>query len=207
MKKLIPYLTLILLGIQSCTKNNDGCDTPKDNYYYLTAAQINQTPYFTNPAFDTISYVSDKGDTLTFVKTRTDTIWEREEGQGNPDCGYDQDFYQTIHNTYATIKGIGSFDVKHGSYRSSLFAYLPTDLIVVEFKELDFLVRDFRVGSENGTYFFDKITKGNKIYNNAIKIYHNLKDSTSGESFINKEFGFFSIKNNLTNTEFNYLTK
>ncbi len=110
--KLFSIITLIMLT-QSCTKNNDGCFTPKDNYFYLTTSQLNQTPYFNNPAFDTINFTSEKGDTLIFVKTFTDTTWYNSNGQGNPDCGYDQNYFQTTHNTYATIKGNGSFDVKH----------------------------------------------------------------------------------------------
>jgi hypothetical protein len=42
----------------------------KTNYYYLTAAQLNQTPYFTNPAFDTISFTSDKGGYLNLCKNQ-----------------------------------------------------------------------------------------------------------------------------------------
>lgn len=110
--KLLSIITIILLT-QSCGKEEYPNVEHKTNYYYLTAAQLNQTPYFTNKAFDTINYASDKGDTLTFVKTKTDTTWYCEDGSGNPNTGYDKDCYQTIHNTYSTIKGNGSFKVSH----------------------------------------------------------------------------------------------
>ncbi|MCX6186242.1 MAG: hypothetical protein NTU43_04485 [Bacteroidetes bacterium] len=205
--KSLLLLSLLVLLIQSCTKDtNNGNTTPKNTYYYLTEAQLNQTPYFTNPAFDTISFASDKGDTLTFVKAKTDTTWYCEPANYNPD-NHDQNCYQTLHNTYTTIKGNGSFDVKHSKDGFGYYNYSISDLVIISFYNLQFLVRDFRIGSKNGTFFYDSINKGNKIYNNSIKIYHNLNDSLTGESFINKDFGVFSIKNNQTNTEFNYLTK
>ncbi len=203
--KLLSMITIIMLT-QSCSKDNNNSQSynPKNYYFYLTAAQLNQTPYFTNKAFDTISFVSDKGDTLTFVKTKTDTSWYCERTTSNPDNN-DQNCYQKLHNTYTTIKGNGSFDVKHS--KKGYFYGVLTDLVEIKFNELYFLVRDFRIGSKVGTFFFDTISRGNKIYNNSIKIYPNLNDSFIGESFINIDFGYFSIKNNQTNTEYNYLAK
>lgn len=116
MKNSIYFLVLpvaFVLLFQSCTKNNSQYNSPKTTYYYLTFAQLNQTPYFTSKAFDTISFASDKGDTLTFVKTKTDTTWYCEPTTNNPD-NKDQNCYQTLNNTYTTIRGNGSFDVKLG---------------------------------------------------------------------------------------------
>ena len=202
---LLSIITTILLT-QSCSKENNNSQSynPQKYYFYLTTAQLSQTPYFTNKAFDTISFASDKGDTLTFVKTKTDTTWYCERTTSNPDNN-DQNCYQSSHNAYTTIKGNGSFDVKH-SKKGYFYGTLP-DLVEIKFNELSFLVRDFRIGSRVGTFFFDTIIRGNKIYNNSIKIYPNLNDSFIGESFINKDFGYFSIKNNQSSTEFNYLTK
>lgn len=47
--KLLSTITIILLT-QSCMKEEYDKVELKTNYYYLTAAQLNQTPYFTNPA-------------------------------------------------------------------------------------------------------------------------------------------------------------
>ena len=108
--KLLSIIILILLT-QSCVKENSTQSyNPQNYYFYLTAAQITQTPYFTNPAFDTISFASDKGDTLTFVKTKTDTTWYCERTTSNPDNN-DQNCYQTLYNTYATVKGNRGFFV------------------------------------------------------------------------------------------------
>lgn len=150
--KLLSIITIILLT-QSCMKEEYDKVEHKTNYYYLTAAQLNQTPYFTNPAFDTISFTSDKGDTLTFVKTKTDTNWYCENGSGNPNTGYDKDCYQTIHNNYIPTKGNGSFDVEHGYVNSNLFSFRVIEIINVKFNQLNFLVQDYYIGSKIGTVF------------------------------------------------------
>jgi hypothetical protein len=203
--KLLSIITIIMLT-QSCSKDNNNSQSynPKNYYFYLTAAQLNQTPYFTNKAFDTISFASDKGDTLTFVKTKTDTSWYCERTTSNPDNN-DQNCYQTLHNTYTTIKGNGSFDVKH-SKKGYYFGTLP-DLVEIKFNQLNFLVQDYYIGSKVGGPFYDSLVKGNNTYKNVIDIFHNLNDSTVAVAFINKDFGYFSIKNNQTNTEYNYLAK
>jgi hypothetical protein len=43
------------------------------NYYYLTAEQLGKTPYFNNPDFDTLTFVSNLQDTLVFAKTKVDS--------------------------------------------------------------------------------------------------------------------------------------
>ncbi len=192
----------IMLFIQSCMKEEYDKVEHKTNYYYLTAAQLNQTPYFTNPTFDTISFASDKDDTLTFVKIKTDTTWYCENGWGNPNTGYDEDCYQTLHNTYATVKGNGSFEVKQGNVNSNLFFYRTTDMINFQFNELNFFIRDYRIGTKNGTIFYDTILVGNNTYSNSIKIFHNLNDSSVALGYINKDFGLFSINDKLNETEY-----
>ncbi len=201
--KLIFLLTLFVMLLQNCTKDaetrNDGKGAT--TYYYLTAVALNQTPYFTNSGFDTISFASNKGDTLTFVKTKTDTTWYSEYASNNPDNN-SKNLYQTIHNTYTTIKGSGSFDVKHSK---KIHFKVLTDVLEIKFNNILLLVGDYRIGSMNGTFFYQSLIKNNVTYYNAIKIYHNLNDSSVGEGFINKDFGFFSTKDNQTNLEYNLL--
>lgn len=191
--KLFSVITLIMLT-QSCTKNNDGCYTPKDNYYYLTTAQLNQTPYLTNPAFDTISYTSDKGDTLTFVKTKTDTTWYTEKGYiGSPDCGYDQNYYQTIHNSYETIKGSGSFDVKQWKQNSGW----DTDFIDFEINNVVFHIYESTINDTKASNYIAKLTLNNKIYIDChYFILNNLK------IHLNKSSGIFLIEDLLSNVKF-----
>lgn len=184
---------------QSCSKNNDDSIPVEDTYYYLTSAQLNQTPYFTNKAFDTISYTSDKGDTLTFVKTKTDTSWYGERANTNPE-DQSMNYYQTINNTYSTIKGIGSFYVKHS--KKGYFYGTQLDLIQINFNNIGFYFSDYQVGSMDYWTFKRNSLINNKLFNDLIVIYPNSYDSLSAEVYINKEYGLFYFNDKIKNIEF-----
>jgi hypothetical protein len=194
--KLFGALFMMLL-VQSCIKEEYDKVEHKTNYYYLTAAQLNQTPYFTNPTFDTISFASNKGDTLTFVKIKTDTTWYCENGWGNPNTGYDKDCYQTIHNTYATVKGNGSFDVKHIKENNYLSTYLQ-----IKFSNLIFYYDAIAIDDVTFGRFVGDLVKNNQTFRNTIYTYNNYTDSLIAISYINKDFGLFSINDKLNDTEY-----
>lgn len=185
--------------LQSCTKDpKNGCRARQDNYFYLTAAQLNQTPYFTNPAFDTISYASDKGDTLTFVKTKTDTTWYKEDGSGSPDCGYDQDFYQTIHNTYTTIKGNGNFDVKL-NYKTSTNSLFRLD---ITFNSKLFWIGNDAIGVKNTNGYLGDLNINGSNYVNVSKA-----SSTTYNIFLNNNFGLLRVEYFIDNINWFYYEK
>lgn len=186
--KLFSIIILILLT-QSCVKENSTQSyNPQKYYFYLTAAQISQTPYFTNPAFDTISFASNKGDTLTFVKTKTDTTWYCERTTSNPDNN-DQNCYQTLHNTYATIKGNGSFDIKHilkGSSYSNKIEY--------NFNNLRFWAYDDWIGWNGFSTYQENDFINNFNFKSSITIYITPNDTLiSDKGFINKDYGLYSV--------------
>jgi hypothetical protein len=199
--KLISILLLIMLT-QSCTKNGGGCYTPQSYYIPLNAAQLNQTPYFTKPAFDTISFASDKGDTLTFVKTKTDTTWYEEQGNGNPDCGYDRVFSQTLRNTYTTIKGNGSFEVKHVKKGLQIF-----DFIQFRFNQINFSTHDWVIGDKSNPAFIDNINLGNRSYNNLTKIVKSNSTEDIAYTFMNVNFGIFYVEDLIEKTQWFILNK
>ncbi len=205
MKTKLLYITIFcLLIIQACKRDNtdSGCPSYSTNYKTLTLEAINQTPYFTNPAFDTISFASDKGDTVIFVKAKTDTAWYCENDNSNADCPKENaNCYQVLHNSYTTIKGVGNLDIKH----SKKTIEFP-DLIEITFNDLHFKVRDYRIGLKEKPYFLS-IVKGNKTYYNVIIIYPNLNESTIAEAFINIENGCFNFRDKSTNTEYNLISK
>ena len=137
--KLLPLLFICFILIQSCEKPDpNGCHNAVIFYNYLSDAARNQTPYFTNPAFDTISFASDKGDTLIFVKTKTDSTWYKEEIRGNPACDWDKNYFQILHNTYTTIKGSGTFDLRHSKKNNSG----NIDIIELHFNDFVFYTGD-----------------------------------------------------------------
>jgi hypothetical protein len=187
----------MMLFIQSCLKEEYEKVEHKPNYYYLTTAQLNQTPYFTNPNFDTISFASDKGDTLTFVKTKTDTNWYCENGSGNPNTGYDEDCYQTIHNTYATIKGNGSFDVKHvfkdGPYNK---------FIEISFNNTAIFINDWIIEDKTYPTYIDNISIRNKNFTYLTRVTINNGIENTALTYLNKKYGLFYFEDLKSNTQY-----
>ena len=195
--KLFLLLTLFVTLLQSCTKDPEPYNNvPIITYYYLSAWQLNQTPYFTNPAFDTISFACNKGDTLTFVKTKTDTTWYCERTTNNPDNN-DQNCYQTIHNTYSTIKGNGSFDVKF--FKKTSEASINT--IYINFNGMYFHINsEWLNPSFNYLYSIGTYKINGRNFENSIYGYRILGDTTSDYLILNKENGVIQLNNKLLNT-------
>jgi hypothetical protein len=187
--KLLLLLTLFVTLLQSCTKDPVTTNgTPITKYEYLTAGDLNQTPYFTNPAFDTISFASDKGDTLTFVKTKTDSTWYCQNQSLVTDYKI---CYQTIHNSYTSIKGIGSFDVKHS--RKINYKDL-TDIIELTFNNIYFLLDQNWISPTFGyKYFIGQYQINNLNYSDALYAYSILGDTNSLKMVINKDFGAIRV--------------
>lgn len=201
MKTKLLYITIFsLLITQACKRDNtdSGCPSYSTSYKTLTLDAINQTPYFTNTAFDTISFASDKGDTITFVKTKTDTSWYCENDNSNADCPKENaNCYQVLHNSYLTLKGIGTFDIKH-----SKKGYKFSNGIEVTINNVVFLYGDQQVGY-NGYWTYKKnISLKNKIYHDLMVIYPNSYDSLVAESFINKEYGLFYFNDRIENINY-----
>jgi hypothetical protein len=195
--KLIYLLTFFVMLAQSCTKDPIATNgTPITKFEYLTAGALNQTPYFTNTAFDTISFASDKGDTLSFVKTKTDTSWYCENqslASNYKIC------YQTIHNTYTTIKGVGSFDVKHSrkiDYKDM------SDIINFHINNTYFLCGDEQIGYIGYWTFKKVVTIKNRSFNDVIVLYPNSYDSLEAESYINKDKGLFYFNDKVDNINY-----
>lgn len=185
--------------MQSCVKENSTQRyNPKNYYFYLTSAQISQTPYFTNPAFDTISFASNKGDTLTFVKTKTDTTWYCERTTSNPDNN-DQNCYQTLHNTYATTKGNVSFDVKF--FKKTSEASINT--IYINFNGMYFHINsEWLTPSFNYLYSIGSYKINGRNFENSIYGYRILGDTTSDYLILNKENGVIQLNNKLLNSTY-----
>lgn len=201
--KLLGIFLLFMLS-QSCSKDpyNPGCGTKQTYYYTLTNSEINQSPYFTNPAFDTVSFASDKGDTLTFVKTKTDTTWYYEQGNGDPDCGYDKKYFQTIHNNYATIKGVGSFDMKH-SKKINTGSLL--NVISFKFNNTYFIVGGSQIGYNLYWTFKKVVNLKNRNFSDVIVLYPNSYDSLIAESYVNKDNGVIYFVDKIENINYTIL--
>ncbi|MES2653955.1 MAG: hypothetical protein V4620_00090 [Bacteroidota bacterium] len=191
---------MIALLLQSCGKEKGaGCTgTPGTEYFTLKTDAINKTPYFTNPTFDTVSFASDKGDTLIFVKTKTDTLWYEEQGGGSPDCGYNTNSYQVLHNTYTTIKGDASFDVKHSKKndRNNI------NIFEIQIGNYKFYESDGAINNFNHPRYIGSLTLNNKTFNNVLYSYNLYNDSTSALCYLNKDNGLFYFYDKLNDKKF-----
>jgi hypothetical protein len=181
---------LLVLLLFSCEKPDpNGCHNAVIFYNYLSDAARNQTPYFTNPAFDTISFASDKGDTLIFVKTKTDSTWYKEEIRGNPACDWDKEYYQVLHNKYTTLKGNGSFDVKY-SYKTQDYGLFRIEIF---FNNIHFIICECIIDDVKYKNYIGDFTVNNKTFTNTFYEYNNISENTKGIGYINKGLGLFYL--------------
>jgi hypothetical protein len=188
--KLLPILFICFILTQSCEKPDpNACHNAVIFYNYLTDAARNQTPYFTNPAFDTISFASDKGDTVTFVKTKTDSTWYKEEIRGNPACDWDKEYYQVLHNKYTTLKGNGSFDVKY-SYKTQDYGLFRIEIF---FNNIHFIICECIIDDVKYKNYIGDFTVNNKTFTNTFYEYNNISENTKGIGYINKGLGLFYL--------------
>ena len=128
----------ILFFLVACKRDNSSGDLP-DIYNYLTKDQIAKTPYFTNPDFDTLTFISNKGDTLIFAKQKTISSFYRTEITGCNGCASQYSNYQQLLNTYQTIKGNGKFEVKH-SKKGIAYDRINDDFLTISFNEFTFSI-------------------------------------------------------------------
>jgi len=191
---ILGIISLFAMLFQSCTKENNSISATSE-YYYLTVSQLNQTPYFTNSKFDTISFSSNQGDTITFVKTKTDISWYGERANSNPD-DHSMNYYQIISNTYNTIKGSGSLEIHHAKKENS---YQYVNVIEVNFSDLIFNIYDDRIGLKSSPFYLDSISFNSKTYYNVLYVYHDFTFSDIGKLYINKNYGIFQIEDKRTN--------
>ena len=194
-KLLFISIFSLLFIIQACKQEPSSyCPSYSTNYETLSKSAINQTPYFNNPAFDTISYASDKGDTVTFVKIKTDSTWYCEDDNGNPNCPKkNANCYQIFHKMYKTIKGNGTFDVKHCKRNANQ----NLDIIEVLFSNYIFYTGDYAIGDLTHPRFLGNITKNNKTYLNTMYSNNNFNDSISSFCYLNKDYGVFYINDKI----------
>lgn len=201
-------LPISLLTLQSCIKNDPcGNGTPPTHYYTLASEARAKTPYFNNPAFDTISYLSDKGDTLTFLKTSTDSTWFCMDGSGSPDCGYEKNCYLGLRNTYKTIKGNGKFEVSHfkkGLYDSRIFS----DFVLFKFGNYFIYATDYKLGTATGgVNFFDSIAIIGNYYYKVNKYLEDNDNPIYGEFLLNPMYGIIQANDKLTGNIFSLIPK
>ena len=141
--KNILLLLFLTVSFFACKPEPEEKQPNQHLYSYLTKEQLAKTPYFTNPAFDTLTFISNLNDTLTFVKTKTDSGFYEENFKDHPSGPTNYLYHQFIQNTYKTIRGDGSFWVRHSKKTKEGHK----DMIEVFFKDLRFTFGDLSIGN------------------------------------------------------------
>jgi hypothetical protein len=194
--KTLIYIIAILLLFGAC-KPEPIESNPTITYHRLKTEQLNKTPYFTNPDFDTLTYLSNKGDTLIFAKLKTDTTWYYIRTQGAPGVTLNEDYYQTLRNTYQTIKGNGKFEVRHVkkgiAYDRSL-----DDFVNISLNNINFFLNDYFIGV-NHKYIIDSIEFNKIKYYQVTRFFRNWTDSIAAEGYFNKDFGLIRVEERTQN--------
>jgi hypothetical protein len=193
--KTLIYIIAILLLFGAC-KPEPIESNPTITYHRLKTEQLNKTPYFTNPDFDTLTYLSNKGDTLIFAKLKTDTTWYYIRTQGAPGVTLNEDYYQTLRNTYQTIKGNGKFEVRHAKLSESGY----NDNILITFNNEIYHINDNWYSKSFGyKYSLPFVDVNSTIYNNVIYVFSKLGDTTTNRMYLTIEDGCFYVKNKQSN--------
>ena len=158
-------------------------------YSYLSKEQLEKTPYFTNPAFDTLTFVSNLNDTLTFVKTKTDSGFYEENFRDHPSGPTNYLYHQFMQNTYKTIKGEGSFWVRHSKKMSNQ----SKDILKINFNQFDVQFFDRTLADESFPTFIDSISINGKTYNNLTRYTINNGVENIAVTYVNNKHGMFYI--------------
>ncbi len=191
----LKILTMVALSLIIIACKRDEKREPEVHYEYLSTEQRNKTPYFNNPAFDTLTFLSNKGDTLVFAKLKTDSFFTMTGGSPFPDHPGIYTYHQTLRNTYQTIKGNGKFEVRH-SKNGLAFDRNLSDFITISFNNFNYYINDYFLGV-NHIIIIDSIIFDNKKYFQVTRFFNNWTDSISTEAYINKDYGIFRIEDKI----------
>jgi hypothetical protein len=201
--KNLYIIFIAVLFINGCKKESCYDCNDTHTYFDLTQEQIAKTPYFTNSAFDTLTFLSNKGDTLTFAKIKTHSSYFRTINSNCPDCPVHYSYYQELHNTYQTIKGNGKFEVRHVLLGNSIKVMgTSRDFIEIIINNSIYFFYDDMIGSKTYPTYKSEIQFNNFIYKDVFANYSNLNDTINSNYFyFNKDFGAFYINEKSLNIE------
>ena len=157
-------------------------------YHYLTADQLHRTPYFNNPAFDTLTFVNNLNDTLVFAKTKIDTSWY-EFRDTDLNVEYTKyHYHQKIKINYQTLKGDGSFGVEHVLFDPSRSG---SNLIYYYFNDFPFWCRPENIGDKQFPTYSESIEINGKLFKDILMLFSPRSDSLGHKGYINQTFGIF----------------
>lgn len=193
-----PLLLLFLIWYGCKQEDKEPCDAPVENKYTLSDYAKSKVPYL-KAEFDTLSFASNKGDTLVFVRQPVTYGWYYTEIKAGPGCTQSRNYYENYGAKYICIKGSGSFEFRHGK-----MLYVNYSLNNTASKELYDVIELFFNGihliystnslddQKHYSYIGDTLVDG-KMYKSSIYQYHEWSFSDYGKGLINQDYGLFQL--------------
>jgi hypothetical protein len=158
------------------------------NYYYLTAEQLGKTPYFNNPDFDTLTFVSNLQDTLVFAKTKVDSSFYNTYFLDAGSSVSTYEYHQQIKINYQTLKGTGSFGVEHVLFDKS---YFGNQRLYFYLNGLTFSLSHNLIGNKTVPTYLELFDINGRSFKEIVIIYSPASDSLANKAYINQAFGLF----------------
>ena len=203
--KLLLLTTIILLSLfTTCKdKNSNPCKPQEYSYHTIADEAKSKIPYL-KPEFDTISYASNKGDTLVFVRQPKDSNWYCTNHYPNLDCLPDYDCYENYGFKYTTIKGNGIFEFKHGKALYIIFNDhskvddIYYDEIEIIFNNFHFLSADWKIDNTKYQYYIGDTAIDNIIFKSVFYIPNELDRLDVGKGLFCKDFGLIQVQDKIS---------
>ncbi len=203
MKTQVLIISILLVFVASCIKDKSSnpCGAQTYSYQTLDSTSKSKVPYL-NTQFDTISYASNKGDTLVFVRQAKDSVWYCKDYYSNKDCSPNYNCYETYGAKYSCIKGNGSFEFKHW-YRSGASelglpakynSYEFGNILQLKFNNENLIINDYLIEEKKYSHFVNSISIGNREYKDVIYDFHNGTDSLVATGYYSKSLGLFYLQ-------------
>jgi hypothetical protein len=175
----IIYMAFIAIILSSCKPEQKKVG---DSYSYLSEEQLNKTPYFNNPAFDTLIFISNKGDTLIFAKVKSVSYFNVSSRNNDPED--DSRAYSEVrHNTYQTLKGNGKFEVRHILNEGNKF-----NTVQIYFNDYIYGIGDWQIGLKEYVGYVGNFNVKNNTYNEVLML-----ENKGCLSYLNLSLGLFYI--------------
>lgn len=207
MKKLtLPFLSCLLCFcsmFSSCeVKDNTPC-TARHTYHPLTDEEKSKTPYFNNPDFDTLRFLSNAGDTLTFALQSTDSSWYIEDANRNPnpDGCPDWQYYETKTIKYKELKSSNLF-IGILAKRNQIY---PHSSLTILMNGYSFLYGVDVIGASDYIYYVGDMNIIDNFYQNVLYEFNNNKADIDIKGYLNNEQGFVGIKDKQANIDFAFI--
>lgn len=196
---LISILAVIILS--TCQRKKDPCGNhPGESYTNFNADEKDIVPYYKDE-FDTLGFVSNKGDTAIFRRVNLDSSYYCKYIYDNIECLPNAYCYQVYEFIYFPIRGSSTLKIKYGrqmqieidSPNTSYDYYQNT--VEINFDDLHIIfTTDALDKPHNGQYIGDTLIN-NRLYKTATFIFHEFYSKTIGRGCVNSEYGLFSVQN------------